>query len=656
MFKSLRIILIITFIAVLITLLQTTTAAATLNPDNANEVPAQVVPTNTPASPGPTYTPTPCPMGFDLCVMFDQYTTGTPVTAFRERDLLFSGDGYAVNSTLQLRSNYNQSTGQFTDAATIIDVVKPAVYVRFVLNRMDACQGTTTVDLYNNGTLAQHYSYNNTCLPSEVFQSTGAFNRIVIGVHNIGTGFATIDDLGITYPSTTPPPPTSVYQPTATSTPTSAPDCMGLLVCVDFNRYANNTPVSAFSEPQMTFSGNGVAYGGRLWLNPQGYPTRLSIKLSRYAMPVRFPIYAEGACQQDVIIELYQGAALVDKRALPRTECPLPVYYSPATFDQIVITVLSSAENLFIDDLGLNFVNPAMTATNTPPNTAIPPTNTATYTPVPPTNTATSTPTSTPTDTATYMSVPPTATATNTLTNTPTDIPTNTPVPPTETATNTATDVPTATNTATELPTRTPTNTPTTPPTITATLTATATATNTPSPTYTATATRTPVPLTSTPTSTATSTQTATFTAIPTGNGLKGQYYNDKGLTQLVLTRIDSTVNFAWSTNSPAPGVNPDTFSIRWIGFVQPQFSQDYIFYVDANDGTRLWINGVQIINSWIDGNSERVSTKIRLTAGVKYTIKLEYYDNTGGAKAKLSWASASQPKQIIPQSRLFSQ
>jgi hypothetical protein len=40
--------------------------------------------------------------------------------------------------------------------------------------------------------------------------------------------------------------------------------------------------------------------------------------------------------------------------------------------------------------------------------------------------------------------------------------------------------------------------------------------------------------------------------------------------------------------------------------------------------------------------------------ANQKYDIVMEYYENTGSAVAKLSWSSASQAKQIIPQIRLY--
>jgi hypothetical protein len=44
----------------------------------------------------------------------------------------------------------------------------------------------------------------------------------------------------------------------------------------------------------------------------------------------------------------------------------------------------------------------------------------------------------------------------------------------------------------------------------------------------------------------------------------------------------------------------------------------------------------------------------ISLTAGVKYDIVLEYYENVGQAVSKLYWNSTSQAKEIIPQSQLF--
>jgi hypothetical protein len=143
-------------------------------------------------------------------------------------------------------------------------------------------------------------------------------------------------------------------------------------------------------------------------------------------------------------------------------------------------------------------------------------------------------------------------------------------------------------------------------------------------------------------------------------NGLKGQYYNDAttGTTHfgtLVLTRVDSTVNFAWGAASPATGVTANNFSVRWTGQVQAPVSGSYRFSTVSDDGIRLTVNGQQVINNWTDHSSTtNTGTAITLTAGVKYTITLEYYEKGGDATAKLQWSYPGQATQIIPQSRLF--
>jgi len=51
--------------------------------------------------------------------------------------------------------------------------------------------------------------------------------------------------------------------------------------------------------------------------------------------------------------------------------------------------------------------------------------------------------------------------------------------------------------------------------------------------------------------------------------------------------------NGIWGSGSPAPGlIQPETFSARWTGQVQPQFTEEYTFVVHADDGCALWING----------------------------------------------------------------
>ncbi len=140
----------------------------------------------------------------------------------------------------------------------------------------------------------------------------------------------------------------------------------------------------------------------------------------------------------------------------------------------------------------------------------------------------------------------------------------------------------------------------------------------------------------------------------PNGIGLKGDYYDNMNFTGTLVTRTDATVNFNWGSGVPVAGIAADTFSTRWTGRVQPQFSETYTFYTTSDDGVRLWVNGTQVINNWTDHGPTENSGTIALVGGQKYDVLMEYYENGGGATATLSWSSPSQAKQIIPQARLY--
>ncbi|MGP0019099.1 MAG: neuraminidase-like domain-containing protein [Candidatus Sulfotelmatobacter sp.] len=140
------------------------------------------------------------------------------------------------------------------------------------------------------------------------------------------------------------------------------------------------------------------------------------------------------------------------------------------------------------------------------------------------------------------------------------------------------------------------------------------------------------------------------------GDGLSASYYATVNLSgSPVATRIDASVDFNWGFGLPTVPVTGRPFSVRWTGYLMPQYSETYTFYVQSGDGMRLWINGVQLVNSWTDGMPTERSGTIALIAGQLYTIELDYYDHTASGIVELSWSSPSTPKAVIPQSQLFS-
>jgi hypothetical protein len=122
----------------------------------------------------------------------------------------------------------------------------------------------------------------------------------------------------------------------------------------------------------------------------------------------------------------------------------------------------------------------------------------------------------------------------------------------------------------------------------------------------------------------------------------------------LVLTRIDPQINFNWGDpGSPDPLVPVDQFSARWSGEVEAAFTETYTFYTTSDDGARLWVDGKLLVDSWIDQGASEHSGTIDLVAGNTYSLKMEYYENGGGAVAELRWSSPHTPKQLIPQAAL---
>jgi YVTN family beta-propeller protein len=140
------------------------------------------------------------------------------------------------------------------------------------------------------------------------------------------------------------------------------------------------------------------------------------------------------------------------------------------------------------------------------------------------------------------------------------------------------------------------------------------------------------------------------------GTGLVGQYFNSINLTGSVVLQRTEAVNFNWGDASPGGSVRKDKFSARWTGTVEASSTGDFQFQTNSDDGVRLWVNGVQVINNWTN-HSATVDTSgvIALAGGNRYAITMEYYDNGGKAVAQLRWKTPGTTSYVaVPASRLY--
>ena len=141
------------------------------------------------------------------------------------------------------------------------------------------------------------------------------------------------------------------------------------------------------------------------------------------------------------------------------------------------------------------------------------------------------------------------------------------------------------------------------------------------------------------------------------GTGLKGYYYDTKEFTTLKATQMDPAVNFDWGSEPPAKTPGTGAFSVRWAGQLLAPESGIYRFSTRTGDGVRLWINGMRVIDDWNDHTTKlwNDSAEITLTAGQRYSLKMEYYHAAGPATARLYWYMPSRKAcSIIPQELLY--
>ena len=146
--------------------------------------------------------------------------------------------------------------------------------------------------------------------------------------------------------------------------------------------------------------------------------------------------------------------------------------------------------------------------------------------------------------------------------------------------------------------------------------------------------------------------------------GLTAQVYNVQGQGNApyipqgaspVLTTNVPNINFQWGSGSVLGGPSEDVI-VRFTGSIRSNTTQNISFLATADDGTKLYIDGINITNDWYDkGGGGTTSDPISFTAGVPKTIELLYYENGGGANVFLHW-DQSGSMDIIPASAFTSQ
>jgi hypothetical protein len=117
----------------------------------------------------------------------------------------------------------------------------------------------------------------------------------------------------------------------------------------------------------------------------------------------------------------------------------------------------------------------------------------------------------------------------------------------------------------------------------------------------------------------------------------RGAYFPTIDLTGTpTLVRNDAAINFNWGSGSPFPGLPGDGFSARWTQTMNLDEGL-YRFHVTVDDGARLWVDDVLVVDTWGDGGRREETGEYRLSSGF-HTLRVEYYERTGEALIIVWW------------------
>jgi hypothetical protein len=94
-------------------------------------------------------------------------------------------------------------------------------------------------------------------------------------------------------------------------------------------------------------------------------------------------------------------------------------------------------------------------------------------------------------------------------------------------------------------------------------------------------------------------------------------------------------------------------FSFNFTGYVDVPSDGQYTFYTNSDDGSKLYIDDVLVVNNDGTHGAQEESGTIGLKAG-KHAISVGFFQQTGDKILTVSYSGSNISKQTIPASLLF--
>jgi hypothetical protein len=102
-----------------------------------------------------------------------------------------------------------------------------------------------------------------------------------------------------------------------------------------------------------------------------------------------------------------------------------------------------------------------------------------------------------------------------------------------------------------------------------------------------------------------------------------------------------------------SPRLRDTNYFMRYSGFISVPTNGSYTFYANSDEGSKLWLDGVLLVNNDGAHSAQEAAGTTNLTAG-PHALTVGYFQNTGSQVLTVSWAGPTFAKQAIPDSALW--
>jgi hypothetical protein len=135
--------------------------------------------------------------------------------------------------------------------------------------------------------------------------------------------------------------------------------------------------------------------------------------------------------------------------------------------------------------------------------------------------------------------------------------------------------------------------------------------------------------------------------------GLVAEYFDGRDFQRPSGVYQDLNIDFQGSELNQrveSRGHVDRTLSIRWTGQIELEQPETYTLYFQLRGRVRLWIDDGLIIDDWVDsGVLREVRGVVPAPGGGWRNLRVDWDQLAGPMTARLSDASASQPKAVVP-------